>query len=337
MSVQNTCLQYILDNQPQKATQHLLSRYDLYDDNDAVLCYKMWCKVRSEFHRNDDHLHPQYNATLTSWLADPSLLPEDRQKIQNLLETSLANKYKIYKQSRPYLSNLYYDTLLKSTHPAISSIYKFELPATFKNRAWRLSKKQDEARLETGETHMCSWAETRSILDKATALLEEQVDTPITSSAECIDRIVCLQIVCGRRFHEVASCAQFLSHPQYPYQCYVQGLLKSASIEDERHVIPILVPFPLLYRNLQLVRQYSATHILPDNYVKKCSMQLFGFPLVHGPIRNIYLELAFYDRHRSRFYPSAPRTYFDMKALCHKEPITSTMSYQRLAFTDDRR
>lgn len=337
MSIKSTCIQYILANQSPKAIQYLLSQYNLYDDDDAVLCYKLWCKIRSEFHRNDDHLHPQYNDHLRSYLADPSLLPDDRRKIQNLLEASLATKYKVYKMTRPYLSNVYYDTLLKSVHPAISSIYEFELPATFKNRAWRLSKQQDEDRIENGEVRLCSREEAQAIFQKTTCLLDRLQSTPVNSSAECIERIVCLQIVCGRRFQEIVKSATFLSHPQYPFQCLVQGLLKSASVEPQRFEIPILVPFPLLYRHLQIIRRYSNDHVLPDNYVKKCSLALFGVPLVHGSLRNLYLELAYHDRQRSRFYPCAPRVYFDMKALCHQERVTSTMSYQRLAFTGDDR
>jgi len=166
------------------------------------------------------------------------------------------------------------------------------------------------------------------ILHKAESLLLS--GDPITNSSECIDVIICLQIVTGRRFNEIAEHAIF--SPHLPYQCWVQGLLKESDIDCQVHLIPILISFDIIKSNIARVRTWTQEHIIPDNYTKKRSMALFGFPLIHGSIRNLYLELAYHFRSMSGFYPGATRSFFDMKALCHQEKLTSTMSYQKLVF-----
>lgn len=331
-SIKDRCTSLILQKKPTEAISLLMNSYDISDDKEAILCYKMWCKIRSEFHRHDRHANPLYERELHSILEDyEDILPEDRQSIEKLLESSLHERYKVFKMCRPYLKDSYLDNRLKENLPALPEIYDFEFPAEFNQRAWQLSRKDDEARLRNGLVYMCSKREAHDVLQKVKLLLED--DTPITSTGQCIDRVICLQIVSGRRFNEIANTAVFTPHSMIPYQAMVQGLLKESSIDTKVHTIPLLIPAKQFCQLLRTVRNWTCDRELPDNYVKRRSLKLFGIPLVHGPIRNLYLELAYENRHQNEFFANSPRTFFDMKALCHQDRLTPTMSYQRLTFS----
>ena len=327
-SVRDRCISLILENKPEYAMILLLNSYDLADPHEMTLAYKMWAQIKTYFHRNPQHVHPDYTKNISALIEQAT--PSDKEKLQKLLECSLHDRYKVFKLSRAYLNDLELDGHLKEILPALPAIYEFEPPMNFKLKARQFAVKEDEFRLSNGHQELCTGEQVMVVFQTATKFLEDLHS--ITSTSSCIAVIVCLQIVTGRRFNEIAETCIFAPIPSKPYQAVVQGLLKSDSIETQLHTIPILIPFSVLVQNMRNVRAYTNSHSLPNNYVKRTSEKLFGFPFIHGHLRNVYLELAWTYRYQSQFHAQATRAYFDQKALCHTPHLTSTMSYQKLQF-----
>jgi hypothetical protein len=328
-SIKDRCIDLILQDKPEYAMILLLNSYDISDPHEMTLAYKMWANIKTEFHRREHHIHPDYNAAINDLL--PRATPSDKQKLNVLLESSLHDKYKVYKLSHPYLSDYELDKSLKDIPPAIPAIYEFEPPLNFRIKARELCVKQDEHRIANGHQELCTLQEADQVLKKSIKLLTDY-DKPVKSCVDCISLIVCLQIVTGRRFTEITDTCFFAPVIGNPFQATIEGVLKTTSIEPKYHQIPLLIKYDDVINNVRRVREFSNIHKLPNNYVKRVSQKMFGFPFVHGHLRNVYLELAWEYRHQSGFHSQATRAYFDSKALCHVPHLTSTMSYQKLQF-----
>jgi hypothetical protein len=194
-----------------------------------------------------------------------------------------------------------------------------------------LKAEQSEQRELVPSSYSYTPAQADRILDITLTMLEA-LDQPPESLTEATKMIVLLQVVTGRRFNEIASTLSMAPVPGFPYQATVLGLLKSFALTSSLPCrIPLLMEFSIVVRVLALIRQFTEGERITNARVSKASVSLYGVPLTHTLIRNLYLHLAYQHRGVNGYYPTASRSFFDTRALGHAS--SATIPYQRQTFT----
>lgn len=307
------------------AISTLLDAYDLQDHEDLVRCYTFYCRVRHHFSSRSEYVHPEYSEKLTSLM--DFVEDEDRELLELLLDAKPLQRSQIYKSHYPYLSDPHADNLLKSISPYIDVINDFRFPAELVERVRIYKNFQAESREMAPSLMAFTPRDTQRIFSIAEEKLNNLHQPPVRPK-DLTTAIVLMQVVTGRRFNEIASTLTVSPVEYKPFQAMVTGLLKRSGPVEVPITIPILVPFETVYRVLHLIRGVTRGERVSGSHVSRTSEELFGIPISHTVLRNVYLSLAYEMRHVSGFLPNASRAFFDVKALGHV--ANSTLPYQRL-------
>jgi len=322
-SLFETILSTILAGRPRHAIFQLLNAYDIHDDDDLVRCHVFYCSVRHHVCSREEYRNPDYPSHLRS--VGFNCDTNDADRIRLLGSLSLLKQTQVYKSRKPYLLDPYSDQALKSIPPYIPLLLDFQFPVDLLERVAIRKQEQEQER----EQNIPSFTahQIQQILASTQEMLME-LHQPLQTAKDLTVAVVLLQIVTGRRFNEIASSMTLSMVPGYPFQASVTGLLKNFGATSSSVIIPLLSPFETVHRVFQLVRTRTRGQRYHNAHVSNITQDLFGFPLTHTLIRNIYLSLSYQQRHSNGFLPDSSRAYFDTRALghCHNQ----TIPYQRL-------
>lgn len=307
------------------AISELIDAYDIEDNDDLVRCYNFYCRVRNHLSSQAEYVHPEYYERLQA--LSEHVEKDDRDLIELLLRASPLQRAQVFKSGYPYLSDPDSDHLLKSILPFTNVVDEFQFPAHLVQRARMYKQLQAESREMAPSLMNFTPASTDRILSIANEKLTNLHQPPVRPK-DLTTAIVLMQVVTGRRFNEIASSLTLSPVEYKPYQALVTGLLKRTGPVEVPTTIPLLVPFEVAHRVLQLIRTATRGERVIGLHVSRTSEDLFGIPMSHTVLRNVYLSLAYEKRGTSGFLPNASRAFFDVKALGHT--TNSTLPYQRL-------
>ncbi len=328
-----------------EAIELLLS---LYEDpfEDAEKIYNRWKKIRRKIlsDTDDKYINVHYDDSIQhimtlSKIHDPTLF--DFGLLRNLLLSSTAEKHNISNNTKSsiFKSREIYE-MFKTVKPLHDNFYEFHLPEEI-----QILKDQsvDEKKL-LKQKHLRSRSNIFQLNEDTLREWKNIALEIISDDSSFVFRnigqvIAALQILCGRRNHEILNCMSIVSSGPTIYSAKIKNLAKQLQgmQSDESIVIPLLCHYETFktaverIRNLEpeagAVRPYLVTKI------SKATEDLFGRRLDHTTKRNVYCELCWLYRSLHNCYTTYSKKAFFATVLGHQYNFDTTDQYSSLEIT----
>lgn len=328
-----------------EAIELLLSMYeDPFESAETI--YNRWKKIRRRIinDRDNQYINVHYDDAIQhimvlSKMHDPTLF--DYGLLRNLLLSSTAEKHNISNNTKSsiFKSKEIYE-MFKSVKPLHPNFYEFHLPEELqilKDQAVDekkiLKQKHLRSRSNVFEINEATLREWKNIA------LEIVSDEKSYTFRNLGHVIASLQLLCGRRTHEILNCMTIVSSGPTTHSAKIKNLAKQLrGLEsDEILVIPLLCHFETFklaiekIRNLEpeagAVRPYLVTKI------SKATEDLFGRRLDHTTKRNVYCELCWLYRSLHNCYTTYSKKAFFATILGHQYHFDTTDQYSSLEVT----
>jgi len=267
-------------------------------------------------------------------------LQEDRVRIQDFINMSLPDKHRITIQKKPYLIESALDLKLRGLKVIkCNSFYEFTFPEEMEEIRAELQMKRNQERAlrqtYPEEHYDITRDEISNIIETSTKII---TDGRLQRPGDHVQLAIALMIVTGRRCIEVVKEATFGAIPERPYQAMVSGIAKRSK-DGKAYSIPLLLPFRDVqnalirlraFKNFDGLSSAQVNHKMRE--VSRNVNKLFGRKLDHTQRRNIYVEVAYENRHVNGFYPSLTKHQWAPLALTHQEKVamSTTDRYQMM-------
>lgn len=362
----------IEQSNPKEASKILIHKYNDgepdYLTRRSKAIYSTWSRVRSLVVSNEDNRNPRYTVRLTNLLRN--VLPQhhkDRPLLQKLFESSLRQQHAVYCDKKAYFKDPEVDAAVKRVKPANPLLYDFVLPKEVQEaRKEQIAKTailHQQHRLKHKEEYVMPRAQVDGFINSSIQLLESldsRYNTIIEESpteAACsrrvkqlaFDTVIALQMLTGRRNHEVLSSLKIQPKPECPYQAICTGILKNDKLKADgrTYTIPLLAHYHLIERGLQFVRKYivipetmtaSVVNSMTSKNIITASKRLLGKELHHTQRRNLYIDTAWDRRKQNEFLSgqSCCKAVWTARGLSHCDPgvPSVTQRYQAMVIED---
>ena len=323
------CLQH--EHNPDKAMTVLINHYkDAFQDASKI--YTSWKRVRSKLLRNESNRSKKYTELLITILE--SLNPvtvedvHDYHSIKSLLSSSLIDQHKTYLNAQRKTLDMspHLQDRLAECPPVQKWFYGFNVPEELVQEV----KEQEEKRMLDKHSHKSSRSQVFSVSPEYLSiikgislnLLDISIRDGINKSKDFADLVVALQIVSGRRLHELLITLELQGCGPSEYSAVVKGICKKPRLEqDVAYTIPLLCTYEKFRDCLDMARKFKpevgAVKPYTVTLIGKSTKRLFGKGFDHTAKRNLYCEMTWAEKDKSNAMEIGSKKLWFVKALCH--------------------
>ncbi len=285
VSQNSKIIKLIFSHQPEIAVDTLIQEYDDPYDEDAPKIYNRWKKIRQEILAQDEFRDPNYLSKLQALLI--ACISNDNSLaygfLQSVLHASLSTQHKCSIYSNPDMvgSSAIWNEFTR-IYPVKEDFYKFVLPDDI------LDAKDfyEESRREAKQLHVSSRSNIFNISKDELGIIHNECVAIVKNIHEISKQSVCdyilaLQILSGRRSHELLISMSLHGAGNSKYSALVSGLAKSHSKEQKVLEIPLLCEYDDFARCFNSIRllegqKSGAVRTYITTKVGQASERLFG-------------------------------------------------------------
>lgn len=330
----------LLEEQDGRAAMQMLLQH--YDNpiKDACRIYNMYTKIRMAILEDPEERfrNPEYYEKLESLMNTLLNFDTDLDTLIEIYESSLKDQHKYQSRHKwTFFSDPDVEMVFKRILPLIDCFYDFSIPGDVYNAKLRM----DERRSIDAQFHMDSniiHSIDANELNHIRSICLDTIEEPITSRMRWSEAVVALQILSGRRTHEILLSLQVSSFVELaPHIIELKGIAKQDTlVEDKTYRLPLVCTVSQFRDVIERIREYeplnhasvpAATH----KRITRAANRLFGMEFSHTIKRNLFCEIAWNERNKSGFMVACSKKQWFSLALGHVQfKPDATDRYQTL-------